>query len=45
MGNFNETLDQVIFKLILVVDDQGFFCGTALSWRSLDLTENKSAVI
>ena len=35
----------VIFKLILQIDDCGIYCDIALSWMSLNLTDNKSTLV
>ena len=33
------------FKLILQIDDWGFYCKIALRWFSLDLTDGKSTLV
>ena len=42
LGDLNESLDGVIFKLILVIDDLGFSGKSALRWTLFDLAGNKS---
>ena len=45
LGDLNESLNGVIFNLILVIDDLGFSNEIALRWMLLDLTGNKSILI
>ena len=45
LGNLNEILDKVIFKLILVTDGWCVFCEIALKWLSLYLTDDKSTLV
>ena len=44
-GRFEWNLMQVIFKLISVIDGWGISCETAVRWMSLDLSDDKSALV
>ena len=45
LGNLNNNLEFSNFKLILVIDGWTMSCYIALSWMSLDLTEDKSTLV
>ena len=40
-GKFQWNFKLVIFKLILLIDDLGIYCETALEWMSKNLTDDK----
>ena len=44
-GKFEWNFSHVIFKQILVIDDWGISCEIALTWRPLDLTDDKSTLV
>ena len=45
MGDLNEILDQIFFKLILVIDGWGISCEIAFIWMSLYLTDDKFTLV
>ena len=45
LGDLNGSLDEVIFKLILLIDKIGFPCEIALRWMLLYFTDDKSILI
>ena len=45
LGRFEWNFKQVIFKLILVIDDWDISCEIALRGFSLDLTDDKSTLV
>ena len=45
LGDWNEILDQVTFKLNLVTDGWGNSCKIALRWLSLEFIDDKSTLV
>ena len=44
-GRFEWNFKQVVFKLILVIDDWDISCEIALRWFALDLADEKSTLV
>ena len=44
-GKFEWNFRYVIFKWILVIDGWGIFCEIALTWMSLDFTDDQSTLV
>ena len=45
LGALNRILDNVIFKLILVIDGLGIYCEISLRWMTQDIVVDKTIVV
>ena len=45
LGDFNDILDGIIFKINLEIGGWGISCEIALRWISLYLTDDKSTLV